>query len=120
MTAIPNPQAARRLGEPRFLVYPAPLLPGAAPSSLLGDVLKHTVRRVRIEPDPESIRSGQWPSYDGFAVLDRETQELVRLFVIEPESRAFLEWQLDRVDSPLTRADSFSPAAHVPGREKLP
>ena len=105
MTATSATSAALRPEGACFLVLPAQT--GASSFDVLlgvGDKTRSTVRRVRIVPAAEPANG---PVFDGFALLEGGSQTLVRLFVIHPETRAVLEWQLNR-----RQVCPCDPAAH--------
>lgn len=102
MTATPASPVALPPENPRFLVLRAAT--GAIHSSAVFNALN--LLRVRVVPDPTGAGASHWPSYDGFALIDRQSRAATRLFVIDPISRALLEWQL-------------KPGAIVPGQAPL-
>lgn len=99
---------ASRSDDPRFLVLSVPSSTGASALDFLADC-SPSVRRVRVVPDPAAGAAvTHWPSFDGFAIFDRKSHTLVRLFVRDPATGCVLEWQLGctQIVSPLVLESS--------------
>lgn len=96
---LPHPVIAPRSEAPRYLIFPKSHSTSRA-SEPACESTALMVRRVRVVPDLTNPRqskksASKWPAFDGFALMNRTSGALVRLYVIHPSNGTVMEWRLD-------------------------